>query len=386
MIRFLKRKREKSVVLINLDGFRADTMKYAPFLKHLKQKGVFLSNMVTYAPYTIGSLPAVMTGMYGDKDGVDAYFKSRKFDRDNCYTLAQYLREKGFVTAVDVLNENVVPAQGFDKRYIHDEYKADFIKRHCNIIKEVGQSNKPFFIFLQYSPMHARLVKDVINRFSDFSKEYFDANNREKNLAMYKEQIKQADNYVKEIYEYLFKSNKLDNTLLIIFSDHGQSLGEKIGERAYGVYLYDYTIKVFAFFLSSDLPRGREVDKVTRTIDILPTILELLKIKEKKSYNSIQGKSLVPLVYNKEKEERIAYCETGGLGGPNPSPTSPNMKCVRTQNWKLIYNISTRKKELYNLTNDKYEQCNLVDKNLDEEKYLWEILKREGNLCFGRDY
>ena len=114
--------------------------------------------------------------------------------------------------------------------------------------------------------------------------------------------------------------------------------------------------------------------------------MELLKIKQNENYKSTQGKSLVPLIHNKKEEERIAYSETGGLGGPNPSPASPNIKCIRTQNWKLIYNISTKQKELYNLINDKYEHYNLIDKNLDEAKYLWELLKREGNLKMGREY
>jgi len=35
-------------------------------------------------------------------------------------------------------------------------------------------------------------------------------------------------------------------TILVIFSDHGTSVGEKKGEKFYGVYLYEYTLNVFA--------------------------------------------------------------------------------------------------------------------------------------------
>ncbi len=208
MASLFKRKREKSIVLVNLDGFRIDTMKYAPFLNDLRQRSVFFSNMFTYAPYTIGSLPAIMTGMYGYKNGVDAYYKSERFDVENCFTLPQYLKEKGYTTAVDAVSKDVIPTQGFDKIYIHDEHKDDFVERHCNIIKEVGQTNKPFFIFFQYSPIHAKLVKDVIGRFGDFSKEYFDINNREKNLSIYREMIKQASSkYQRYKFQKLYPSN-----------------------------------------------------------------------------------------------------------------------------------------------------------------------------------
>ena len=76
-------------------------------------------------------------------------------------------------------------------------------------------------------------------------------------------------------------------------------------------------------------------------------------------------------------DDRIAYSETGGLGGPTPSPDKHNVKAVRTDKWKLIYNETNKNKELYNLESDREERNNLIGKHLEIENYLWEKLKSE---------
>ena len=67
----------------------------------------------------------------------------------------------------------------------------------------------------------------------------------------------------------------------------------------------------------------------------------------------------------------------GGLGGYDPSPKTPNVKSIRTEKWKLIYTTTTKKKELYNLEKDPNENDNLIGKGFQEEKNLWDKLKKE---------
>ena len=55
--------------------------------------------------------------------------------------------------------------------------------------------------------------------------------------------------------------------------------GEKIGERAYGVYTYDYSIRTFCSFLNDRFfKKNTEITSLTETIDILPTLLDKLGI------------------------------------------------------------------------------------------------------------
>ena len=64
----------------------------------------------------------------------------------------------------------------------------------------------------------------------------------------------------------------------------------------------------------------------------------------------------------KEKEDRIAFSETGGLNGPWPSHKEHNVFCTRIREWKLIYNKTPNTWEMYNLENDPEEKNNIFDK------------------------
>ena len=97
--KFLKKK--PNIIMILVDGARYDSICKFPFYEELKKESVFFPQLMTYAPYTIGSLHAIFSGMYGNKNGVNGYFKSYNFDKDNCFTLTQYLKEQGYYTEAD---------------------------------------------------------------------------------------------------------------------------------------------------------------------------------------------------------------------------------------------------------------------------------------------
>ena len=164
-------------------------------------------------------------------------------------------------------------------------------------------------------------------------------------------------------------------------TDHGCSLGERKGEKCYGVFTYDYTIRTFAYFIYPELiPQNIEIKDLTRTIDVMPTVLDILGIPLKEGYKKMQGTSLLPLMIGtQDQPEREAYIETGGLGGPNPSPYKPNIKAIRTREWKLIYNETTGKKELYNLENDPEELRDVSAIHSEVLQELLDKITRTGN-------
>ena len=159
-------------------------------------------------------------------------------------------------------------------------------------------------------------------------------------------------------------------------TDHGSSNGEKIGEKAYGTFVYDYTINIWHYWLwPSNIPTGIEISEQVRTIDILPTLLDLLEINQKKNKKKISGISLLPLIYGKQDTvSRLAFSETGGVDGAYPSPNSPNVRCVRDDGWKLIHNSSINQFELYNLNDDPEENNNLYGIEIEKGDLLWEYM------------
>ena len=102
-----------------------------------------------------------------------------------------------------------------------------------------------------------------------------------------------------------------DKTIVIFISDHGTSIGEKNGEKFYGVYAYDYTIGVFSIFHIPGI-EPKTINNQCRTIDLFPTIAEIAEFPLGDEFAKIQGKSLFELLANASTKEREVFVETGG--------------------------------------------------------------------------
>ncbi|MFH1888566.1 MAG: sulfatase-like hydrolase/transferase [Candidatus Omnitrophota bacterium] len=364
-----------NVIVLTVDMVRNDMLGKFPAFRKLKEKGVLFSHMITYAPYTIASLHAIFTGMYGRDTNVDAYFKPVKFDKDHCYTLTQYLKKDGYYTEADVMAELTIPRYGFDKFTVHDEHKDNLLERHEGVIERAMRQQERFFLYLHYSNIHTEIVKNVIRRYTDFDAGYF--GKIDENRAQYETYVQKACDYVEGVIELFDRHNLWENTLFIVLSDHGCGIGEKPGEKAYGVYTYDYSIKVFSFFIYPKfLPQNKEVGIQVRSVDIMPTVLDILGIEPDNAYKQMRGASLMEMIRDRDSTDRIAFAETGGLEGPYPSPYQPNVKCIRSRKWKLIYNSTTGAKELYDLENDPGEKDNCIDKYPEPASELWSELSK----------
>ena len=375
---FGKRKPKLNVVVVLIDQLRNDMRDAHPVFERIGQAGTLFSGMVTYAPYTIAALPAILTGIYGYRNGVNAYYKALEFKSDECGTLPEYFSRLGYHTRGDTFRDLLLPKKGFDKLLIHDENNTDVVKRHRQILRDLNKTDSNFFVFLHYGMIHRDMVKDVINKYEDFDDRYF--GHIEKNKKNYAGYVNEAGEYVNSLLDLAEELSMLENTLFLFCTDHGCSVGEKPGEKCYGVYTYDYSIRTWAYFLHKGLvPEGLEVTDQVRSIDITPTILDLLNVQQDKNYIPIQGASLAGFMTGKEQGSREAFVETGGLGGPHPSTHEPNVKCLRTDEWKLIYNTTTQETELYNLQSDHGENENLAEQKPELVRELMQKIQSHSN-------
>ena len=152
-------------------------------------------------------------------------------------------------------------------------------------------------------------------------------------------------------------------------SDHGVSTGEKFGERAYGAFCYDYTLRTFTYFLTNDLPKI-EITQQTRIIDFMPTILDYLGISLDKNYRKLDGISLLPIIKGETISEEYAFSETGNPVNEKKPPKEPNVRSIRTSKWKLIFNEHNDTRELYDLESDPGETKNLIEINKEIRENL----------------
>ena len=185
-----------------IDGGRLDRAQNSKIFNALKSKSVFFSQTITYSPHTIAAMHAVFSGTYGTRSGTNSYWSTFKFKKDKFKTLTEYLKDNNFYTHADVINELVVPKQGFDNFIVHDELNDDLTKRHKELLKKtsiITQENKNFFLYLHYSKIHTGIMNEVLKVYNNNSKEFFD--NKTKNEQRYNTLFKNAEIYLQSILD-----------------------------------------------------------------------------------------------------------------------------------------------------------------------------------------
>ena len=370
---------KKNVILICIDGGRLDRALNSKAFKHLATKSIFFPQTITYAPYTNSAIHALISGSYGNRNGCSSYWHSIKFKKFEFKTLTEYLHDVGYYTYADIPSDLVLPNSGFDEFEVYDESLVDLKQRHSNLIEKMktkNEDNQSFFLYLHYESIHTGILNSVLKAYDNYSEEYFE--NKKLNEKRYDDLFRIAEEYIEVLGRKITDFDLWKDSIVLIISDHGISVGEKFGERAYGAFCYDYTIKTFAYYISSDFG-SKEIPEQVRHIDFMPTILEQLNIGLDENFKPLDGVSLLPLIKGQTQPEMIAFTETGNPLDKKKPPKEPNTKSVRTSKWKLIYNEYNNTKELYNLEKDPAETNNLINSGLEIEEFLWNEFLRINN-------
>jgi arylsulfatase A-like enzyme len=290
--------------------------------------------------------------------------------------LVDYLHDENYFTCADLVSDLVLPKKNFDYYEVYDESNVNYETRHVLLLekmKEKFDKGNNFFLYLHYSEIHTGIRDEVLKVFDNFSEEFFE--NKIKNKERYEKLFRKAEKYLKIIQEKLFELDFFKNSIVLVISDHGVSIGEKIGERAYGSFCYDYTIKTFANYSSPNLSPSEFNDQVSH-VDFMPTILEDLEISQNKNFEKLDGQSLLNAMKGEKYEERYVFSETANTLNERAPPKQPNTKSIRNSTWKLIFNEYNNSKELYNLCEDPNELKNLIDEDFEIKNILWENLKK----------
>ena len=365
---------KKNVIIICVDGGRLDRALKSDTFAQLSSKCIFFPQTITYAPYTNSAIHALISGSYGNRNGTNSYWHSIKFKKNKFKTLTEYLHDVDYFTHADTPSDLVLPNSGFDKFEVYDESVVDLTERHKELLdnmKQINDQGKNFFLYLHYESIHTGILNPVLKAYDNYSKEYFE--NRKINEERYDKLFRNAENYIENLLEKMRQLEFWKNSIILVTSDHGISVGEKFGERAYGAFCYDYTIKTFAYY-SNCYKESKLVKQQIRHVDFMPTILDDLGIPLDHNFASLDGISLMPLINGEPFDEKIAFTETANPLESKKPPKETNTKSVRTSKWKLIYNEHNDTKELYNLEQDPNENENLVGNGLEIENILWEKL------------
>jgi arylsulfatase A-like enzyme len=172
--------------------------------------------------------------------------------------------------------------------------------------------------------------------------------------------------------------NILDQTLIIITADHGENLGEHhLMDHQYCIY--DTLLRIPLIIRYPGIwERGKTIIHLVQTIDIVPTICDLLKLKKDNLTDQLQGISIL----SPEKRD-IAISEywypwlrpLKKYPAFDITPFEVSYTAIRKGEYKLI-RASDGRRELYQLKDDPGETHNLAGKNPEKTKELEGLLDR----------
>jgi len=154
-----------------------------------------------------------------------------------------------------------------------------------------------------------------------------------------------VDHQIGKVIDALEASEYKDNTIIVLWSDHGYHMGEK--NTIQKATLWERSTHVPLIFAGKGVPKGKRSNRVVSLLDIYPTLLEMSELPEN---SKNEGRSLVPLIKNPSME--WAY----------PSVTGYRKDCYAVQNERYHYiRYADGSEELYDHKNDLNEWTNLAD-------------------------
>lgn len=380
---------KRNIVIISLDEVRPDhlscygyTKINTPAIDQVAKEGVRFETCISSSDFTPVAMGVVITGKYPHKHGMRDPYGSLIGP-----SIAWMLKEKGYLTAGFVGNgllaKNRGYAEGFDfwneaskeTSWLELQYPgvdSDEIFYEGNywvdeFFKWLRNNHKEkFFVWghlyeTHEGSEHALLNKGLLKegQLSEFS--YYDA------------KIRMADDkLIDRLLKTLDELGISDETTLVIMSDHGTNLGEhaakpipwrKEGKRyPQHTTMYDHDLKVVMIIKGAGLPRQKVVKGMVRSVDLVPTLLDLADIPTEEY--DLDGTSLLPVIKTGEAKGREVYSED--LFEPRGDGA---IHSIRTDDFKLIRNLTLGTEEYYDLHNDPRETSNIIEQ-IDKEKII----------------
>ncbi len=328
-----------NVLLISIDTLRADhlgTYGYArntsPRIDALARAGAVFEQAYTYWPKTRGSFVALLTGKRASQTG---YGKTHPVLLGMNPTLASVLKAAGYRTAATVDNPNVARslgyAQGFDAyRETWEEQELATEMDRTRAITEDGvrflkeaRPGQPFLLWLHYVNPHApyappppfdtafrdsvskggRRILPVSGFHGGVPKQWFVPGEDRLGyyVAQYDGEIAAVDQEVGRVLDALAASAVTSETLVVLTSDHGESLGEHDYFFDHGENLFDPSLRIPLLLAGPGVKAGHRSTVFATTLDLVPTLLDALKV----SYPpNLAGESLWPAARGTERPDR----------------------------------------------------------------------------------
>jgi choline-sulfatase len=347
------------VLLITIDTLRADHIgaygykkAETPTIDGLARSGVLFEHAYSQVPLTLASHTSLLTGTYPFHNGVQDFTGNPL--SPNIRSVAQALEAHGYDTAAIVSSYVLDRSWGLNRGFklYYDVFKgSSFLENDPGLVeRKAGGSvdealkwlrrsrSKPLFLWLHLYDPHSGYEppEPFRTRFAE---------------SPYDGEIAYADHELGRVIAYLKQHGLYDRTLIILASDHGESLGEH-GEKEHGFYVYHSTLHV-PLVVKPPVSSGFRAHHIADPVPIMgiaPTILATLKLHD-------------PIEQQFETESLLASRDSNATPVYSESFysfSSFGWSPLRTINNRSYHFIEAPKPELYDLRNDPEEKRNLL--------------------------
>jgi len=398
----------KNVILIIVDALRADHLSCygypintTPVIDALAKKAAVCTRAYSQANYTPTSMASILTGTY---PFVHKVYRSIKHGK-NRYTVvpeslelvSEALLKKGYYTAAVSSTGWVSPdsnfGQGFADFYFMKQDDDAILAKAAEVVRKKKASN--FFMYIHLLDLHNyfnikkpyasitsrefRLSEKMREMMKKDRAEIFDwlgtiqvlheigADDLAYLVDRYDSALRKTDAAIGKLVGTLGREGLLDETLLVVTGDHGENFFEHQRLVHGGDLIYNEVLNVPLIMSNRKMfPKRKSIDDFVETIDIFPTILEILQIKDvsDRTLQQLQGESVL-------------------IKRPNNSILSESQNHTKVkimfQGWSYIYDWGSGGRELYDLRNDPGEKKNIVEDHIFVARKLHRVLEDKIN-------
>ncbi|MGA1840287.1 MAG: sulfatase [bacterium] len=374
-------KARPNIILISVDALRPDHLGCYGYKKHTSpnvdkfaKEGLLFKSCFSHASETGPSCASFLSGFLPHETKVT---RNTTRVHSSVPMLADILKQAGYRTCGIVSNYVLRKEQGFEQGF--DVYDAQMDERELNrrnvceriaektsecVISILSQhSRENFFLWVHYQDPHGPYTPKppYDNMFFDPNKEpvylKFNAsfsgrkgipsyqrlqNNNDYHyyVSQYDGEICYFDEHFGRLVAFLKQIHVYDNSLIVFTADHGESMGEHGCYFSHGHGLTNDLIHVPLIIRYKDMAQGRRKGFVQH-LDIVPTILKLVNIKERLPY---RGKDL----FVEQPDPTIIFSE---LKRQNFSLISGKLKLLIYGNRAFLFDIQEDFFENKSLTN-----------------------------------
>ncbi len=405
---------EFNIILISIDTLRADhlgsynyPLPTSPAIDGFRNDAVLFGNCMAQSASTLASHGSMFSSMIVSHHG--AFFTRSQPLPDSVLTIAEVLKEKNYRT-VSFNDGGQIAAefgmdQGFDLYETMEPKNKNTDLLFDKIVEKTTawldkNKKEKFFLFLHtYHVHHPYTPKEEFltlfdNHYSGKLPRHIDVplihkinrgeieldeQDKKHIIAAYDAEIRQMDAGFHDLVDYLKRNHLYDNTMIIFTSDHGEEFGEhgKWGLHSHTLFRDQLHVPLVIKFPNSQYA-GQTVHQLVRSIDILPTLVDLLKDKPSSQF---EGTSLMPFVTTKDTKNDIISIAQRDM----QKTYNRQYWAVMNYKWKLYDN------RLYNLLTDPGELTDASDAakgnreiKKEMERYAMKFLRRKMNKRPGK--